>query len=142
MGKRILLPVDGNELARQAYELARELFPGETFVLLHVVNPTNTGFSMEGTMPNFPDGWYEQQKSHAKRLFDEIETWATEDGIEIERVIQLGTPARKILDVIEDKNVDHVVMASHGRKGVPRLVMGSTAENVVRSSPVPVTVAP
>jgi nucleotide-binding universal stress UspA family protein len=141
MGKRVLLPVDGKDHAQQAYELARELFPDGTFVLLHVINPADASFSIDGTMPNFPDEWYEQQKSHAEAAFETLETQAQEDGIETESIVELGKPVRKILDTIEAEDIDHVVMGSHGRQGVSRILLGSTAESVTRCSSAPVTIA-
>jgi nucleotide-binding universal stress UspA family protein len=140
MGKRVLLPVDGEEHAQRAYELARELFFGETFVLVHVINPADASVSIDGTMPSFPEEWHEQQKSHAERTFEEIEARAADDGIETERVVELGKPARKILETVENEGIDHVVMTTHGRQGVSRILLGSTAESVVRCSSVPVTI--
>lgn len=142
MGERVLLPLDGKEHGRSAYKFATELFPGSTFVLLHVINPSDASVTVDGTMPSFPEGWYDQQQSQARNVFDDIEKLAAEDGIETEQVIELGKPARKILDVIESEDIDHVVMATHGRQGVSRLLLGSTAETVVRCSSVPVTIAP
>lgn len=142
MGERVLLPLDGNEHGRRAYEFAAELLPDTTFVLLHVINPSDASVTVDGTMPSFPEGWYDQQRVQAQSVFDEIEQLAVEDGIETEQVVELGKPARKILDVIDAEDIDHVVMATHGRQGVSRLLLGSTAETVVRCSSVPVTIAP
>ncbi len=142
MAERILLPLDGKEHGRRAYEFASELFPDSTFVLLHVINPADVSIAVDGAMPSFPEGWYDQQRAHAEHVFEDIVERAAEDGIETEEVVELGKPARKILDVAKAEDVDHVVMASHGRRGVSRLLMGSTAETVVRCSSVPVTIAP
>jgi nucleotide-binding universal stress UspA family protein len=51
-----------------------------------------------------------------------------------------GTPAREILEFAKSKGVDLVVMASHGRTGLARLVMGSVAEEVTRKAPCPVLI--
>jgi nucleotide-binding universal stress UspA family protein len=142
MEGRVLLPLDENEHGRRAYEYAVELFPDSTFVLLHVINPSDASVSVDGTMPSFPEGWYEQQQAHAEKAFEEVEEMAAADGIETEQVIEVGKPARKIVDVIEAENIDHIVMSTHGRQGVSRLLLGSTAETVVRCSSVPVTIAP
>jgi nucleotide-binding universal stress UspA family protein len=55
--------------------------------------------------------------------------------------VVVGRPAREIVDYADENDIDHVVMGSHGRSGVSRIVLGSVAENVVRKSSVPVTVA-
>ena len=51
-----------------------------------------------------------------------------------------GSPVTEILAVAEDKKVDLIVMASHGRTGLSRLLMGSVAEGVMREAPCPVLV--
>lgn len=142
MGERVLLPLNGTDHDRRVYEFATEHYPDSTFVLLHVINPSDASVTVDGTMPSFPEGWYDQQQSHAQKVFEEVETLATEDGIETEQVTELGKPARKILDAIEEHDIDHVVMSTRGRQGVSRLLLGSTAETVVRCSSVPVTIAP
>ena len=142
MGARVLLPVDREEHARCAYELASSLFPDGTFVLLHVVNPADVSVSVDGAMASLPEGWYDQQQAQAETVFDALEQRAREDHIETERLVELGKPSQQILDTIDSAEIDHVVMSSHRRQGVSRLLLGSTAETVVRCSPVPVTIAP
>jgi len=141
MNKRVLLPVDKSSHARRACDLAVELFPDSTLVLLHVIDPAEASFSAEAAVPNIPKGWYEQEKERAEHHFDEITDHVADSGIETERLIEVGKPAQTIVDTIEEADIDHVVMGSHGRKGVSRLLLGSVAETVVRRSPVPVTVA-
>lgn len=49
-----------------------------------------------------------------------------------------GDPATEILKTIETEDIDMVIMATHGRKGLEHIILGSVAENVVKKSPVPV----
>lgn len=141
MGKRILLPVDQSEHARSACELAVELFDSGTLVFLHVIDPAEASFSAETAVPSIPEGWYEQQEDHAQRHFDELEEMARDHGLDVERLVETGKPAQTIVEVARENRIDHIVMGSHGRKGVSRLLLGSVAETVVRRSPAPVTVA-
>lgn len=141
MGKRILLPVADVQYAVMAAELARELFPDGTLVLLHVINPAEAGFSTEATIPSFPDGWYEKQTERAESLFDSVEERVGGNETTVERHVELGKPIRSIVEFAEAEDVDHVVMGSECRQGVTRLVLGSTAEGVIRRSSVPVTIA-
>jgi len=138
---RVLVPVDSAERGEGAVELTVDLFPDGTVVLLHVINPSEAGFSTEEMIPAFPDGWYEREKERADELLDELAALADERGVEVERHVEIGRPSRAILDAVEDREIDHVVMGSRGRKGVSRVLLGSVAETVVRRSPVPVTVA-
>ena len=140
MGNRILLPVDGSEHAMSAVSLACEMFSDATLVLLHIINPAEAGFGAEATIPSFPEGWYEDQREGAKEIFDDIEADASNCGFSVERVIELGKPSRTIVEYAAENNIDHIVMGSHGRQGVSRLLLGSVTESVVRRSPVPVTV--
>jgi len=137
---RVLVPVDGLERGQRAVELATTLFPAGTVVLLHVINPAEAGFSSEATVPSFPDGWYETERERVRSVFDEIEA-AVGDEVTIERQIEPGKPARTTIETADEREIDHIVMGSHGRKGVSRILLGSVAESVVRRSPVPVTVA-
>ena len=70
------------------------------------------------------------------RLFERSAEGST---VVLERAVEGGKPTRVIVDYAEDEFIDHVVMGSHGRQGVSRL-LGSVAKTVVRRSPVPVTV--
>lgn len=141
MGSRILLPVDRSDQALAACDLAIELFEDGTFVLLHVIDPAEASFSAETAIPNIPEDWYEREKEQADEQFAELEGRASTAGVETERVIEVGKPAQTIVEMATEEDIDHIVMGSHGRQGVSRLLLGSVAENVVRRSPVPVTVA-
>ena len=61
-----------------------------------------------------------------------------DEGVDFERHHRLGDPAPEILDFITAHHIDLVVLGTHGRKGLSRLLMGSVAEQVVRQSPCPV----
>jgi len=142
MGKRVLLPIDKSSHAEEACELALALFPDATFVLLHVIDPAEASFSAEAPVPNIPTGWYEAEQERAEARFAEITERTSDHGIETERILEVGKPAQTIVETIDAEEIDHVVMGSHGRRGVSRLLLGSVAETVVRRSPVPITVAP
>ena len=140
MATRVLVPVDGSEHAEHATAVAMDLFPDATLVLLHVINPAEAGYSAQASIPSFSEEWYEKQKKSAAELLDGMEARASEEGVDVERVVEVGKPTRVIVEYAEDEDIDHVVMGSHGRKGVSRVLLGSVAETVVRRSPVPVTV--
>ncbi|MEF8781946.1 MAG: universal stress protein [Haloarculaceae archaeon] len=142
MPGRVLVPVDGSVQSDRACELAFEEFPEATLVLLHVINPVEAGYSTRAAIPPAAsEEWYEQQKELANEQFDEIEAKAAEYGIEVERTIEVGKTTRIIVEFTEKEDIDHIVMGSHGREGVSRILLGSVAETIVRRSPVPVTVA-
>ena len=141
MVERVLVPVDGSEQGLEAAEFVAEEFPQATMVLVHVIDPARETSYPSATLPSFSEEWYEREKGRAEELFEKIEE-RIDEGVAVERVTEVGKPTDVIVDFAgdEDNDIDHVVMGSHGRKGVSRLLLGSVAETVVRRSSVPVTV--
>lgn len=139
MVERVLVPVDESEHARRAVEFVLEEFPEAAVVLLHVINPADTGYGGGASLPFTSEDWFEREEERADALLDELETVAP-DETTVERVVEVGKPTRIIVEYAEERDVDHVVMGSHGREGMTRALLGSVAETVVRRSPVPVTV--
>jgi nucleotide-binding universal stress UspA family protein len=142
MVDRVLVPVDGSEQAEAALSFVFENFPDATLVLLHVVNPAEASYGAQASLPTASEEWYENEKSRAERDFEEIAERASEHGVDIESAMEVGKPSSVIIEFAEDEGnaIDHIVMGSHGRDGVSRILLGSVAETVVRRSEVPVTV--
>jgi len=139
----VLVPVDDKEHAQRGCDLATELFPGGKFLLLHVINPANAaGYSLEPGVPGVAEEWYEREASEIEELLEELSAHIgqRDDDATVEHGIEVGQPAQTLIERIEQGDIDHVVMGSHGREGISRLLLGSVAETVVRNSPVPVTV--
>ena len=136
--KRILVPLDGSEQAWDAFEYAVDEFPTGTIVLLHVIDPVEAGYTASATVPGYTEQWYEQAKERAENLFEDARSRASDADIETE--IEVGRPSRIIVEFTDELDIDQIVMGSHGRSGVSRILLGSVAEAVVRRSPVPVTI--
>jgi nucleotide-binding universal stress UspA family protein len=62
----------------------------------------------------------------------------SESDVQCERRLLMGDPATEIVALAEEENVDLIVMGTHGRTGIKRLLMGSVAEAVVRRASCPV----
>jgi nucleotide-binding universal stress UspA family protein len=135
---KLLVPIDGSEQSERAVAYAATNLDPETIVLLHVIDPVEAGYSAAATMPGYSEEWYENRKEEAQSLFADAEKRL--DGQRVETVTEVGRPARTIVAYVEENDVDHVVMGSHGRSGVTRILLGSVAESVVRRSPIPVTI--
>jgi nucleotide-binding universal stress UspA family protein len=138
MVDRILVPVDRSEQAKRACRFVVEEFPEATLVLLHVINPAEAGFSAQSSLPSFSEEWYEREQEEAEHLFEELEREIGDATAE--HVVEVGTPTNVIIDYADENDIDHIVMGSHGRDGVTRILLGSVAETVVRRASVPVTV--
>ncbi|WP_178917331.1 universal stress protein [Natronomonas gomsonensis] len=136
---RILVPYDGAEQARKALDHAVERYGDGEIVLLYVQDLVAAGYeaSPGAALPGYWKEWYEEAQTEAEQLFEEAQARVDVD-LETESVV--GRPERAIVEYVDDNPVDAVVIGSHGRSGVSRILLGSVAETVVRRSPVPVTV--
>ncbi|MDZ7687470.1 MAG: universal stress protein [Halobacteriales archaeon] len=143
MADKVLVPVDRSEQARKAFDWAVEEFDDSHLVLLHVIEPLNVRFleksEMEGKRLSIDERYekvLDETEAFLSRLVDEAE----ESGVEASYDYIDGKPSQRIVEYAEEENVDHIVVGSHGRSGVARVLLGSVAEKVARRSPVPVTV--
>ncbi len=137
MADNVLVPLDGSEQSWTAFEHALSEFPEATITLINIVDPIEAGYSSEATAVGYAEEWFEQAKENAEELFEEARGRTDH---EVETTVEVGRPARTIVDYAEEEGFDQIVMGSHGRSGVSRILLGSVAETVVRRSPVPVTV--
>lgn len=138
MAERVLVPVDGSPQSRRALEFAAAEWPAATYVLLSVVDPTESR-STRGFPPSENEEWVKEAKADARALIDDCRD-ALPAGAIVEARVEVGRPAATIVDACEEGDVDHAVLGSHGRKGVQRVLLGSVAESVARRAPVPVTI--
>ncbi|WP_276257685.1 universal stress protein [Haloglomus litoreum] len=133
----VLVPIDDSDPAWTALELAVEAFPG-TLLVVHVVDPLRA-LATHGSRGL--DGAMDAAQHDAERILAAATAHADSRGVATETEVAFGDPARTILEYAALDEVDHVVIGSHGRTGVGRILLGSVAETVLRRSPVPVTVA-
>jgi nucleotide-binding universal stress UspA family protein len=143
MPTHVLVAVDGSEQSEGAVEFVADEWGDVPVTLLHVIDPVQAGYDA-GVLPSGSEAWYQSAKESADDLLAESRERlvAARDGDDhgIDTRTEVGRPAATIVEVAEEVDADHVVVGSHGRQGVSRLVLGSVAESVVRRSPVPVTV--
>jgi nucleotide-binding universal stress UspA family protein len=137
--KTILVAVDFSENSDKAFATA--LFMSRTFearlLLLHVINePVDMrGFyvphiSFDRLEEEIAEGAAKLMEQFCKNNLQGIENYET--------LIVAGVPYQEIIHVASQKNVDLIVMGTHGRTGLDHVLFGSTAEKVVRKSPLPV----
>ena len=93
------------------------------------------------TTPSFDVALYqeEQKKGYEKSLQEVIEHRLPK-GLSVHPLVVLGHPVDEILQLAQDQKMDLIVIATHGRTGLPHFFFGSVAEKVVRLSPIPVLV--
>ena len=137
--KKILFPTDFSEGSDNALPYAADMARhyGAKLYLLHVIQDIAEAM-----------GWYVPHVS-LDELYRDIEGNAAKEiaryGVEefrglkdIERIVVKGTPYHEILKFAGEKKADLIVIGTHGRKGLDRVIFGSTAEKVVRDAPCPV----
>ncbi|NHX35265.1 MULTISPECIES: universal stress protein [Halolamina] len=142
MSKTVLVAVDGSPQAAAALEHALAQFPDADIVALTAIDPVAAGYASAPGPDggSYPGEWVEQANERADWILDEAVETAADEGREIETVRVNDRPARAIVEYAGEEAVDHIVIGSHGRTGVTRVLLGSVAEKVVRRSPCPVTV--
>lgn len=141
MFTRILVPTDFSPPSDAALEYARLLAAkfGASLHLLHVVDdPTaSSAFVADSYAPAGPD-LQETFLSDARQRLASLLSHAERDSCDTTTAAAIGVPAATIVDVAAASGVSLIVMGTHGRTGLAHLLMGSVAEQVVRTAPCPV----
>lgn len=136
--KNILVPIDFHEgsaeLLDRAVELARQL--GATITVAHVWQVPVYGFPIGASLPAVDLG--QAIEASAKRALDELVATRSGGGVTLRPMLRVGTPWEQILEAAKEVEANLIVMATHGRRGLPRALLGSVAEKVIRMSEVPV----
>lgn len=137
MVSRILVPMDDSEMAERALTYALDEHPGADVTVLHVAGEPSpmmgsaVGIALE-------DDVEAAARDRAEPVFERARAVAGERDATIDTAVAVGKPSRAIVD--RAGGYDLVVVGSHGGDLASRLIVGNTAETVVRRSPVPVTV--
>lgn len=137
MFQRILCATDFSETAEAAWAAARELARTHhsELILVHVFTE----------LPVYPDvavlelqRLWEEQRAWVERTLAERVTAATARGLAARWVLKTGMAPESIVEAAGEVHADLIVIGTHGRTGLTRLVIGSVAERVVRLAPCPV----
>jgi nucleotide-binding universal stress UspA family protein len=139
--RRILVAVDGSPTSmkglREAIRLAKD--GRAQLLLLHVVNELPAFASLDGFVPGVD--LVPALRKGGQRILAKAKAAAEKEGIRAKTLLRetLGGPAADaIVRGARRQRADLIVLGTHGRRGLRRLVLGSDAEAVVRTSPVPV----
>lgn len=154
---KVLVPLDGSGFSRQVLPYLRSLLDPQAFdvTLLRVAAPPE-GITAPPPRPLALDGWImghgEPPEAHPifqSQVWDGLKAELREElepevnllhqaGFSVAVQVRFGDAAEEIIDVAESEDVALVVMATHGRSGLERLLMGSVAEAVLRRLSIPV----
>jgi len=143
MFTRLLIATDGSEIATKAVkdglELAKSL--NAQVAILTVTEPWLGLVNTDMSAINFSiEGYEKATKEEAARLLSKVRKEAVNLGLDCATVHVNGYPADAIIETAETAACDLIVMGSHGRRGIARLLLGSQAAKVVTLSSVPVLI--
>jgi nucleotide-binding universal stress UspA family protein len=143
MYKKILVPLDGSELAECSLEHAKVIAQGcnvADVVVFRVIEPLSaqTISALAQVGGDLTRKIEEENRQDAKDYVLKVKNNLKTQGIASQAVTVEGRAADEILSYTEKNNVDLIVMSTHGRSGLPHFFFGSVAEKVSRHSRVPV----
>jgi nucleotide-binding universal stress UspA family protein len=146
MYKHILISTDGSEIAQKGVDhglsLAKTL--GAKVTVVTVTEPFPFYASVPGgwvPLPADVSGYVEAQREFATKLLDRVSEAAEKMGVEATLLhVPEARPAEAIVETAKNEGCSLIVMSSHGRRGLGRLLLGSQTSEVLVHSPVPVLV--
>ena len=134
--KNVLVPIDFSETAEHALNYARavaEQFNAKLHVLHVILDPHAQPWSIEATgmdIGSLVPTW----EADAKRRLDELDL----GDAQRELLTKIGHPFVEIIRYAKQRDIDLIVMGTHGRGAIEHMLLGSVAEKVVRKAPCPV----
>lgn len=137
MVSRVLVPMDGSEMAQEALQYALDVHSKADITVLTIVGEPSPMMG-QATAIAIADDPREKAEAMAESVLDRAHELAAERDVEIDTAIGFGHPARGIIE--RSKSFDAVVLGSHGGSVSDRLIIGNVAETVFNHAPVPVTV--
>lgn len=146
MFKHILLPTDGSKLSDRAVQRGIEFAEsiGAKVTAVHVIPEFRMMADESFVLPTSADlkrRYDKEAKARAQKMLDKIAVRAKAAGVKYEGVCMMGdVPYEHIIETAKKKKCDIIMMASHGRRGISGLLLGSEAAKVLTHSKIPVLV--
>lgn len=142
MYQRILVPVDGSSTSTRGLDEAIKLakLTGASLRLIHLVDPLTfaTGFELYG---GYAGEVFPLMKEAGEKILEQARTRVADSGVKVDTLL-FDSLATRVSDLVVEQvktwDADLIVIGTHGRRGVGRLLLGSDAEQIVRMAPVPV----
>lgn len=135
MYEDILVPTDGSPGMDDVIEHAQSLAEVHDGTI-HGLYVVETASLAELPIETSWDGLQASLRQEGENALDEIDNKVTE--VPVETAMRQGSPAKDIVEYADEEGCDVIIMGTHGRSGVDRLLLGSVAERVVRSADTPV----
>ncbi|WP_174492801.1 universal stress protein [Acinetobacter sp. Marseille-Q1623] len=141
--QHILVPVDGSQIsfaaAQQAISLGKAFNSQLTAICLVAEDPfSGADFYYNASMMK---EYLEEANKNALKALDQVQQFAAAEGVALTTEVVHGyVTAETIIDTAEKKNIDLIVMGSHGRKGFKKFFLGSFAQDVLNQTTLPVLI--
>jgi nucleotide-binding universal stress UspA family protein len=144
MYKKILVPLDGSELSESVLDHVIAIATGcqvPKVVLVRVREPLddNVRKTLDPEIAVELDQAYHDE---AASYLESVAKTLKQKDISLKYRVLEGDPAKEIIEYSKDNNVDLIIMSTHGRSGVSRVVFGSVADKVIRQAEIPVLIKP
>ena len=139
--KRIVVPVDFSDHSLRALDFAADLaepFGSELVVIFALEPMVNLMPDYGGAQSSAVAELLDQQRHTGQAELARMERRYARRGITLRTLMPFGRPSQAIVDTARELKADLIIMATHGRSGVSRMLMGSVAERVVRTAACPV----
>ncbi len=135
--KNMLCPIDHSDCSKEAlkYAVSLAMKDDAKLYLLHVIDIRSFNDSLIAMSQQIPDE--ETLEQLRVKLLDCIPEKIRED-MNIEAIVVQGIPFAEIISTAREKEIDMIVIGSHGRTGISHMMLGSVSEKVVRKAPCPV----
>ncbi|MDM0046783.1 universal stress protein [Variovorax dokdonensis] len=142
MYQRILVPIDGSDTSaiglQEAIRLAK--LTGGKLRVMHAIDDLSFALAMDA-YAGMPGQWMDELRQEAHKLLAQAVGTAAEAGVPAESVLRERFDGKIVDAVVAEATswpADLIVLGTHGRRGLSRLMMGSDAESILRMAPVPV----
>ncbi|RUR66354.1 universal stress protein [Variovorax guangxiensis] len=142
MYQRILVPIDGSSTSSRGLDEAIQLarLSGGRLRLAHVIDELSFALAMDA-YAGYAGNWLEELRANAQKLLADGCARAAKDGVEADSVLLdsfKGSVHDQVIAAAQAWKAELIVIGTHGRRGLGRWVMGSSAEHILRMAPVPV----
>ncbi len=135
--KKILCPIDHSDCSKEAlkYAVSFAMKDEAKLYLLHIIDIRSFNDSLVAMSQQIPDE--ETLELLRMKLLDCIPE-DIRDDMDVEATVIQGIPFAEIISTAKEKEIDMIVIGSHGRTGISHMMLGSVSEKVVRKAPCPV----
>ncbi|AXG09779.1 universal stress protein [Haloplanus rubicundus] len=134
----VLVAFDGTPLSEKALAHALDVYSDASITVFHVIDYIEESYTAKALVGD--ETLRKRAQERSAELLAEAEAKAAEHDREVQTASKVGKSADEILKYAETHGIDVIVIGSHGRSGVARMLMGSVAETVMKRASVPVTV--